>query len=87
MTYRLKISKQNQVTLPVALLEEVGADSGDYIQITKRDGALVIETFRDVLKRIRGSVKPKKKRNVNVDIDDQINTSIKKYYSKEPIEV
>lgn len=81
MTYKVKVSSQNQVTLPVGLLEDMGVGPGGYIQITKREGVFVVETFREVLGRLKNTVSPKPGYE-HVDVDDAINKSITEHYSK-----
>ncbi len=51
-TYRLKISSKNQVTLPVALLKQMGWEPGQVFNVIKKDNTLSIKTDQEILAEI-----------------------------------
>lgn len=88
MSYQLKLSSQNQITLPVELLNQLEAKSGQFIEIVKSGNQFVIRTFRDVLKDLDIltkdlQVKTKKlqKSNPKFDLDVVIEESTNQFYS------
>jgi bifunctional DNA-binding transcriptional regulator/antitoxin component of YhaV-PrlF toxin-antitoxin module len=56
MTYKLKISKQKQVTLPVSLLKELGLNGGDYLYIKSKEDDFVILNTKAKIKKLAGSL-------------------------------
>jgi bifunctional DNA-binding transcriptional regulator/antitoxin component of YhaV-PrlF toxin-antitoxin module len=54
MTYKLKISKQKQVTLPVALLKTLGLSDGDYLYIKPNQDDFVIINNRVKIQKLLG---------------------------------
>jgi len=87
MNYKLKLSSQNQITLPGSLLADIGAKSGQYVQIVKRDGKFVIETFRDILvdldiltKKIQTKTKKLIQKNPKFDLDNLIDEATSEFY-------
>ncbi|MEI6728986.1 MAG: AbrB/MazE/SpoVT family DNA-binding domain-containing protein [bacterium] len=88
MNYKLKLSSQNQITLPVELLNKLEAKSGQYIEIALSGNQFVIRTFRDVLKSLdklsQGlQIKTKKLQasNPNFDLDNIIDQSLTEFYN------
>lgn len=57
MTYILDIRQRRQITLPSELLSKLGADQGDQLVVSIKDGRAVIEAKRqvalDALKQIQ----------------------------------
>jgi|688.fasta_scaffold372483_3 bifunctional DNA-binding transcriptional regulator/antitoxin component of YhaV-PrlF toxin-antitoxin module len=56
MTYQLKISKQKQVTLPVALLKQLGLTGGDYLYIKPNEDDFVIINNKVKIQKLAGSL-------------------------------
>jgi|LakMenEpi03Aug12_release.lakeMendotaPanAssembly.Ray.scaffolds.fasta_scaffold2972177_1 bifunctional DNA-binding transcriptional regulator/antitoxin component of YhaV-PrlF toxin-antitoxin module len=88
MTYQLKLSSQNQITLPVELLEQLKAKSGQFIEIVKSGNQFVIRTFRDTLeeldlltKDLQTKTKQLQKTG-NFDLDKIIDISAAEFYQK-----
>ena len=88
MNYKLKLSSQNQITLPNSLLLDIGAKSGQYVQIAKYDGKFVIQTFRDILqdldiltKKIQFKTKKMIQKNPNFDLDNLIDQSTSEFHA------
>jgi|688.fasta_scaffold185452_5 bifunctional DNA-binding transcriptional regulator/antitoxin component of YhaV-PrlF toxin-antitoxin module len=88
MTYQLKISSQNQITLPNKLLTDIGAKSGQYVQIVKRGNKFVIQTFRDVLmdldvltKKIQIKTKKLSQNDPEFNLDKLIDESTTEFYA------
>lgn len=57
MTYKLKVSSQNQVTLPVNLIKELGLSSGMYIYINPDGDDYKIINTRKKVAKLAGSLK------------------------------
>ena len=66
-TYRLKISSKNQVTLPVALLKQMGWQPGQVFNITKTGNDLKIKTSQDTLAEIHQIVAKYKLPDISVE--------------------
>lgn len=88
MTYQLKISSQNQITLPNKLLADIGAKSGQYVQIVKHDNKFVIQTFRDILadldnltKKIQIKTKKLIQSDPKFNLDKLIDESTAEFYA------
>lgn len=86
MTYKLKLSSQNQITLPVELLAQLEAKSGQFIEIVKIDGQFVIRTYRDVLntldnltKNLQNKTKTLQNTMPNFDLDKIIDESVMEF--------
>ncbi len=87
MNFKLKISSQNQITLPASLIKELNLSSGNFIEIVKIDGRYVLQTYRDVLNELdiltqdlQKKTKRLQKENPNWNIDDLINAETKLIY-------
>jgi len=64
MTYRLKVSQQNQVTLPVDFINKLGLKSGMYLEITQdweSEDIFKIENTRKKISKLQGSLGKKVK--------------------------
>ena len=48
-----RIGKRNQVTIPVALLRELGVEPGDLVQVALDDGGIGITRAKDPFERLR----------------------------------
>jgi bifunctional DNA-binding transcriptional regulator/antitoxin component of YhaV-PrlF toxin-antitoxin module len=88
MTYQLKLSSQNQITLPMELLEQLQAKSGQFIEIVKSGNQFIIQTFRDTLEELDLltkdlQVKTKElQKTGNFDLDKIVEISTAEFYQK-----
>jgi len=71
MTYQLKISKQKQVTLPVALLKQLGLTGGDYLYIKPNDDDFVIINNKVKIQKLAGSLGRKIKDKSKLGLSDE----------------
>lgn len=88
MTYKLKLSSQNQITLPIELLKQLEAKSGQFIEIAKAGNQFVIRTFRDILKDLdlltgdlQKKTKKLQKNNPDFDLNKIIDDSVAEFYN------
>ncbi|WP_157099518.1 AbrB/MazE/SpoVT family DNA-binding domain-containing protein [Microbispora sp. ATCC PTA-5024] len=52
----VRISRKNQITLPVALLRKIGLRPGDVVDIADEDGRIVISRHRSRFEGVVGTV-------------------------------
>jgi len=79
MTYKLKISKQNQVTIPVAILKELNLSSGGYLHIKSEQEDFKILNDKAKIHKFAGSLgrKIKDKNKLGLS-DEELEMAIKK---------
>jgi bifunctional DNA-binding transcriptional regulator/antitoxin component of YhaV-PrlF toxin-antitoxin module len=71
MTYQLKISKQNQVTLPVNLLKYLNLSAGDFIYIKADNEDFRILNTKAKIENLSGSLGSKVKDRSKLGISDE----------------
>ena len=71
MTYTLKISKQNQVTLPVNLLKRLGLAGGMYLHIRPSDDDFKIINTRVKITKLAGSLGRKIKDKTKLGLSNE----------------
>jgi bifunctional DNA-binding transcriptional regulator/antitoxin component of YhaV-PrlF toxin-antitoxin module len=71
MTYKLKISKQNQVTIPVDLLKQLGLTGGNYLYIKPDEEDFRIINTRAKVNKLAGSLGPKIKDKSKLGLSDE----------------
>ena len=71
MTYKLKVSSQNQVTLPVDLVKKLGVSSGMYIYINSEGDDFKIINTRKKVAKLAGSLKKYVKDKSKLGISDE----------------
>jgi bifunctional DNA-binding transcriptional regulator/antitoxin component of YhaV-PrlF toxin-antitoxin module len=71
MTYKLKISKQNQVTIPVDLLKQLGLTGGNYLYIKPDEEDFRIINTRAKINKLAGSLGHKIKDKSKLLLSDE----------------
>lgn len=81
MNYLATITSKRQLTIPVALYQQMNFRQGQKVVIYKTDSGMKIESALSLVDRLAGSVKiPKRFKNLTAD---QIVAKAKKEYFKE----
>jgi bifunctional DNA-binding transcriptional regulator/antitoxin component of YhaV-PrlF toxin-antitoxin module len=71
MIYQLKISSQNQVTLPVDLLKQLGLSKGGYLRIKPDEEDFRILNTRAKIAKLGGFLKDKIKDKSKLGLSDE----------------
>jgi len=90
MTYKLKISSQNQITLPVDLISILGIKAGMYISINPDGDDFKIINTRKKVAKLAGSLKKYVKDKsrllkTNAEFEEALDKSKTEYYTNQKI--
>jgi bifunctional DNA-binding transcriptional regulator/antitoxin component of YhaV-PrlF toxin-antitoxin module len=76
-TFKIKISSKNQITLPVAMLKQMGWSAGQVFSFTKSGSTWNMKTTQDTLDEIHKIVS--KYKLPDISVEDAIEYAHKQY--------